>query len=176
MNNVQETDWDTDPVKMDKPIDCDRCQMMYKNLLLKLDRENQIEPAIFVSLLAGTKRCDEYTNLSEVRKAYASTMSEILPGSYERVVKCQDTEQDTRVAYRTMEDYEQWTTERLSKALNLRNKVWYHVFHKAERTFATIGLLGTIFAGGRFVYHRKHLIPDLRQVKWWTEKNRSQKN
>jgi hypothetical protein len=132
--------WDIMPVKKDNHIDCDRCQMIYWNLLLKLDKGCQTEPATFVSLLAGTKRCDKFHNLQKVRKAYSDTMNEWRSGSYQRVVQNLEIEEnDSRAAYRTLQDYDQWTTKELLGALNWSNKLWYRVFHKAERTFATPG-------------------------------------
>src|SRR5688500_2497421 len=103
-NNSSEDDWDIVPVKERKPIDYDRCQQMYWNLLLKLDENRQIEPATFVALLAGTQRCDTVaTNLQHLRKGYHDTMEDWKEGSYRAVLKdlanCSDS--DKEAAYRT---------------------------------------------------------------------------
>jgi hypothetical protein len=156
-------DWDFAPVKSAKPIDECKCQSIYWNLLLKLDKDVQIEPATFVALLAGTKRCDSIgeKNLSLVRKSYAETMNEWKAGSYERVLRNKDVElADKEAAYRTMEDYESWTANEISSVLSWKNYIVYHTWHRAERTFAAIGVIGSVFAGGKFLHQRKHLVVD----------------
>ena len=87
-------------------------------------------------------------------------MNEWKEGSYYRVLKNDKlTEQDKDAAYRTVQDYESWTSSELVNAFSTWNKIVYHSWYKVERTFAAIGLLGS--ATSSCVYKRSHLIENI---------------
>lgn len=154
----KDNSWDFAPVKQEKFMDHQRCQQMYWNLIKKLDNDSQIEAATFVALLAGTKRCDEIgRNLYHVREAVYTTMEAWEKNSYTNVLKNQVQDKDRDAAYRTMEDYNDWTQNELVNSLNFLNRLNYHILYRAERRWATIGILALSITTSKTINKRVHI-------------------
>src|SRR5271156_3214323 len=118
-----------------------RCQFITRNLLSMFQDSTNIPASLAIrELLLETSVCDK---LSLVRVAYQGYLQKHGdPETKKRVLALKANEQDELVAAASVLHYDTWTQSQLIDCLNLKNRLKYQFVHKAEQTFAILGIFG----------------------------------
>jgi len=128
-----------------------RCQYIYYNLTKSLNsRENTELPNMYISELMETARCDNFSDMSELRLAFANRLTIPL------LTKIMNSEEELNgIEYQNSAKvllyYADWTNDILFSALSFSNKFHYFTTLKAERTFAFLGVVGSTVGAYKIV-------------------------
>lgn len=128
-----------------------RCQYIFLNLLQMFESpsSNTVSTVFINELLLETPCCDKFSDLSDVREAYASKLISLEANTNEvkdsnivdRIKKITPvTPDDEKLAIKTVNHYNKWTQDRLLSCFSARNWVSYQITSKYERTAATLAL------------------------------------
>lgn len=133
---------------MKKEKSNEKCQAIYWNLIELLDKSEE-SSAAFIRELWHTKRCDEMSDLSDLRNDYEKHLGEkVLEDilNYEE----ESNSKNSKRANQCVLHYFYWTRKKLVNSLTLRKKISYFTFYKAESVLATFGIIGTVYGLSRF--------------------------
>ena len=122
-----------------------KCQTIYHNLLTSLTIK-EVTPPIYLREWWQTERCDQFSNLSDVRR---DVKEDVTPSSLERILAFQETIEDEARAAQTMTHYREWHRQRLWGSLTWSNKLYYWFYDTPHDTLAKIGLMSTPYGGYR---------------------------
>lgn len=129
-----------------KPIDGPRCEMIAWNVLCAIatpSRED-VRSSMIIREIAQTSRCaKQQPGLQELRDAYKEFMTE---ETWNKIIRFDAlTDQDETRSAQALLHYDTWTRSKLLAEVSLGRKTQYYTVMKAERTFATLGILSTAF-------------------------------
>ena len=123
-----------------------RCQYIILNLLKSFDESENTESSLAVrELLLETSRCDDWNGdtLKNVRTAYAGYLTRHGDeDTVKRIKTLHANDQDELLSAATVIHYDTWTQDQLLSCLTPWNRIRYQFYHKAEQTFAVLGILG----------------------------------
>lgn len=133
----------------------DRCQSIYWNLLELLHQKtaDQVDAPVFVRELMETQGCDEFHNMTRLRKAMETKMGkETWSKIKEYDLSIDDVDREKTI--QALTHYYYWQKGDLEKALSLSNWLYYHTIFRAERAVVAFGGLSVGYGIYRFVSFR----------------------
>ena len=109
-----------------------KCQSIYWNLLVMLEKDKSFWHSVFIRELWQTKKCDEIYNLEQLRNNYINHMSK---ETHERVIQFKSTPTDELKATQSVFHYRMWTKKKLIKGLTWTNWLSFYTWHKVQNIF-----------------------------------------
>lgn len=132
-----------------------RCNMIYWNLVeLLSNKATGQQAAVYLREFWQTKRCDQFSNLSGLRKALRDRMGD---EDLSTVFAFKEEQSQERKATQAVAHYYRWHSEELVKALPVQSRVYYHlIYNPTHALFSSAAAVGL----GRIVYVRRTSLAD----------------
>lgn len=140
-----------------KAMDKQKCQALLWNLVEMLHNQPLAETSSSCAIIREiwqTQRCDKFHDLSEFRNDIRDYLNDGREQSHtlNNILDYNATERERDAATQCIVHYHSWAKTQILKGLSWPNYFYFHTLFKGERTLAVLGLTGSSFGVGKWLY------------------------
>ena len=146
-----------------------KCNSIFTNLL-QCHGNSGILSSAYIREFFETVRCDDVFNMTTYRNEYSSKINKGDGQRLDRILGfAKLSEEDEMVASQAIVHYQSWHEKQLVSALSWSSWVEHFTINKAERTLATLGIVGATYGGMRAAFASFRFIRESQRFRKFVE-------